>query len=71
MNKDQIKGRVDEMAGKAQKNLGDAVDSKEHEAKGLAREHKGKVQKTWGDAKSDTGLDRDTTPSDSTVRKDR
>lgn len=71
MNKDQIKGRVDEVAGKVQKNLGDAVDSKEQEAKGMAREQKGKVQKTWGDAKADTGLDRDAPASDSTVRKDR
>ena len=71
MNKDQVKGRMDEMAGKAQKNLGDAVDSKEHEAKGMAREQKGKVQKNWGDAKADTGLDRDTSKSDSSVRKHR
>lgn len=58
MNKDQVKGRVDEMAGKAQKNLGRAVDSPKHEVKGVAKEQKGKVQKTFGDAKDNVNQDR-------------
>ncbi|TFY99752.1 CsbD family protein [Ramlibacter rhizophilus] len=72
MNKDQVKGRVDEMAGKAQKNLGDATGSHEHEAKGMAREAKGKVQKNWGDAKDDAQKStehRTDTHTDTTHRK--
>ena len=51
MNKDQIKGAATEVAGKAQRALGDAVDSPKHEAKGLAREAEGKVQKNIGNAR--------------------
>jgi uncharacterized protein YjbJ (UPF0337 family) len=53
MNKDQVKGRVEEATGKAQKNMGDAFGSKEHQAKGMAKEAEGKVQKNYGDAKED------------------
>jgi uncharacterized protein YjbJ (UPF0337 family) len=51
MNKDQVKGAAKEIAGKAQRKLGDAVDSPKHEAKGMAREAEGKLQKTVGDAR--------------------
>ena len=53
MNKDQIKGRLSEVAGKAQKRLGQALDSPAQTAKGMAREQKGKLEKTWGDAKAE------------------
>ena len=63
MNKDQIKGAAKEVAGKAQRALGDAVDSPKHEAKGLAREAEGKLQKNIGNAretvKDDAARDRD------------
>ena len=57
MNRDQVKGRVKEAAGKATKNAGRAVGSAKMEVKGLAREIGGKVQKTVGDsrAKNDKG----------------
>jgi uncharacterized protein YjbJ (UPF0337 family) len=51
MNKDQVKGASKEVAGKVQKNVGEAVGSTEHQAKGLAKEAEGKVQKNVGDAK--------------------
>lgn len=59
MNKDQMKGRIKEAGGKVQKNLGDALDSPEHEAKGVAREQAGKVQKNWGDAKDEVKQTRE------------
>ena len=49
MNRDQVKGRGKEIAGKVQKNAGRAAGSAKTEAKGLAREAAGKVQKTVGD----------------------
>ncbi|MEJ7928348.1 CsbD family protein [Ramlibacter sp. AN1015] len=51
MNKDQAKGSMKEVAGKAQKEMGDALDSPKHEGKGMAREAEGKVQKNYGEAK--------------------
>lgn len=51
MNKDQVKGAAKEMAGKAQRKLGDAVDSPKHETKGMAREAEGKLQKNIGNAR--------------------
>ncbi len=51
MNTDQIKGAAKEIAGKAQRKLGDAVDSPKNEAKGMAREAEGKLQKGVGNAR--------------------
>lgn len=51
MNKDQVKGAVKEVAGKVQKNTGDALGNMSQEAKGMAREAEGKVQKNLGNAK--------------------
>lgn len=51
MNKDQVKGAAKEVAGKVQKNTGDAIGSTSQEAKGMAREAEGKVQKNIGNAK--------------------
>jgi uncharacterized protein YjbJ (UPF0337 family) len=52
MNRDQVKGRVREMAGKIQKRAGRASGSVKNEATGLAREVGGKVQKNVGDLKA-------------------
>ncbi|MET0211040.1 MAG: CsbD family protein [Steroidobacteraceae bacterium] len=57
MNKDQIKGSVNEVAGNVQKNVGKATGSTEHQVKGAAREVAGKVQKTFGDVKEDAKND--------------
>lgn len=51
MNKDQIKGKATDIAGKAQEKLGDITGSGEQQAKGLAKQVKGKIQKGFGDAK--------------------
>ncbi len=49
MNKDQVKGKLKEVAGEAQEQLGRVTGSTEQEAKGHARELEGKVQKKAGD----------------------
>jgi uncharacterized protein YjbJ (UPF0337 family) len=53
MNRDQVKGRVKEAAGKVKKNTGRAIGSARMEAKGLAKEVAGKLQKTVGDLNED------------------
>jgi uncharacterized protein YjbJ (UPF0337 family) len=53
MNRDQVKGRAREMAGKVQKAVGRAFGSRKTEGKGIAKEVTGKVQKTVGDVRHD------------------
>ena len=51
MNRDQIKGRGKEAAGKVQQEAGKLMGSPKHRVKGLAKEGVGKVQKAMGDAR--------------------
>jgi uncharacterized protein YjbJ (UPF0337 family) len=53
MNKEQVKGRVDEAVGKVKEVAGRTVDDKELEAKGLAQQVGGKVRATAGDIAED------------------
>ena len=51
MNEDQVKGVVNEAAGKVQKNVGKAIGSTTQQIKGIVKEIKGKAQKRLGDVK--------------------
>ena len=51
MNKDQAKGGMKDIAGKAQEKLGEATGKRSQQAKGLAKQAEGKVQQGLGDAK--------------------
>jgi uncharacterized protein YjbJ (UPF0337 family) len=51
MNKDQVKGKIKEVAGEVQEHTGKAIGSTEQQAKGHAREFEGKTQKAYGDVK--------------------
>lgn len=51
MNSDQIKGSVKDMAGKAQRKLGEVIGSTEQQIKGAATQVEGKVQKAVGDVR--------------------
>ena len=53
MNKDQVKGRVDEAVGKVKEVAGRTVDDKTLEAKGLAQQVAGKIRATTGDVVED------------------
>ena len=53
MNKDQIKGRAEEVAGKTKKVVGEAVHNDSLKNKGTAEEVAGKARATYGDAKND------------------
>lgn len=53
MNKDQVKGAANEVAGKLQKNVGKAVGSPGNQVEGAVREVAGKAQKAYGNAKED------------------
>ena len=51
MNEDQVKGVINEAAGKVQKNVGKAIGSTTQQIKGIVKEIKGKAQKRLGDVK--------------------
>ena len=58
MNRDQVKGRMKEAAGKVQQKAGKATGSIKTQAKGLAKSVEGKVQKNVGDTRDDAEKNR-------------
>jgi uncharacterized protein YjbJ (UPF0337 family) len=52
MNKDQVKGRVEEIKGKVKEVAGNVVGNKSLEAEGVVQKTVGKIQAGLGDAKS-------------------
>lgn len=53
MNKDQVKGRVDEATGKVQEVTGKLIGDKEMELDGRVKKAGGKLQAGFGDIKED------------------
>ena len=53
MNRDQVKGRAEELAGKTKKVVGGAVGNQNLKDKGRLEEAKGKIRSTYGDAKNE------------------
>ena len=51
MNKDQLKGTVKDVAGKAQEKVGELTGSDKQQIKGLKNQAEGKVQKGIGNVK--------------------
>ena len=49
INKDQIVGKIKDIAGEAQAGIGKAINSPEQVAKGQALEAEGELQKAKGD----------------------
>lgn len=52
MNKDQVKGRIEEVKGKVKEVAGNVVGNKSLEAKGVSQKVFGKIQAGYGDAKA-------------------
>lgn len=51
MNKDQVVGKIKDLAGEAQAGMGKAINSPSQIAKGKALEAEGEIQKKAGDVK--------------------
>jgi len=51
VNKDQVKGKVKDVAGRVERQAGEWTGDKEHEAHGAMKQVEGKVQNAWGDVK--------------------
>ncbi len=53
MNKDQVKGRVEQAAGKTKKGFGKVFGNKEMEQEGMLQDANGKIQAGYGDVKEE------------------
>ncbi|HLY43615.1 MAG TPA: CsbD family protein [Terracidiphilus sp.] len=51
MDKDRVKGAVDDAAGRAKRQVGEWTGNTQTQAEGAAQQVKGKVEKTWGNMK--------------------
>ncbi len=51
MNKDQVKGTIDEVAGSAKRKAGELTGNTQLQVEGMVQQVKGKVENTWGKAK--------------------
>ncbi len=60
MNKDQIKGKIDEIKGDVKQRIGGATKDRSTEAGGCVDEQKGKLRKGVGDVKDDLERREDT-----------
>ena len=59
MNRDQAKGHMKDIAGKARQKVGAMTGNRKQQAKGMAQRAAGKAQKAVGDAKNIARRDRD------------
>ncbi len=71
MDKDRIKGKVDDVAGRAKRQVGEWTGDEDAQAEGAAQQVKGKVQNAWGKAKDAVRDAADDADRDNKDRKDR
>jgi uncharacterized protein YjbJ (UPF0337 family) len=51
MNKDRMKGTIDEVVGSAKRKAGELTGSTKLQVEGMAQQVKGKVENAWGKTK--------------------
>ena len=62
MDKDRIKGKIDEIKGDIKERIGGATKDRSTQAEGWAENKKGKVQEKIGELKDDMRKDDDPAP---------
>ncbi|MGA9672510.1 MAG: CsbD family protein [Terracidiphilus sp.] len=72
MNKDTVKGTIDDAAGRAKRQVGEWTGNTDAQVDGTAQQIKGKVEKAWGNVK-DAAKDaqRDAETEDDTQARER
>ena len=71
MNKDQVEGKVKDVAGRVQRQAGEWADSPEQQVKGAAKQAEGKVQNAWGKGKEAAKDAADRKPSENVNEDER
>jgi uncharacterized protein YjbJ (UPF0337 family) len=51
MNKDRVKGAIDEVVGSARRKAGELTGDVQLQVEGIAQQVKGKIENAWGKAK--------------------
>jgi uncharacterized protein YjbJ (UPF0337 family) len=51
MNKDQLKGKAKDVAGRVERQVGEWTGDPDKQVHGASKQVEGKVQKAWGDVK--------------------
>jgi uncharacterized protein YjbJ (UPF0337 family) len=71
MNKDNVKGTIDDAAGRAKRQVGEWTGDTKTQVDGAAQQVKGKVEKAWGNLKdAANNANRDTDrPKDNVDRE--
>lgn len=75
MDKDRVKGKMDEVAGRAKRQVGEWTGDTQSQGEGALKEIKGKVQNAWGKMKEDArdskrDIERDMDHQDRDVETD-
>jgi uncharacterized protein YjbJ (UPF0337 family) len=76
VDKDEIKGKAKDVAGRVERQVGEWTGDKDAQAEGTAKQAEGKVQNAWGktkDAVRDAAdkVKRDNTEADRKDREDK
>jgi uncharacterized protein YjbJ (UPF0337 family) len=72
MNKDTVKGTMDDAAGRAKRQVGEWTGDSKTQVDGAAQQVKGKVEKAWGNVKDAArDADRGNRSDDSDINRDR
>jgi len=76
MNKDQVKGKVKDVAGRIERQAGEWTGDREKQVHGAMKQVEGKVQNAWGNAKdaaekADKRNSTDSTQTNSARTEDR
>jgi uncharacterized protein YjbJ (UPF0337 family) len=58
VNKDQIKGKIEQVKGEVKERLGGASKDRSTQAEGFVEEKKGKIREGFGDVKDEMNRDR-------------
>jgi uncharacterized protein YjbJ (UPF0337 family) len=70
MNKDNVKGTIDDAAGRAKRQVGEWTGDTKTQVDGAAQQVKGKVEKAWGNMKDAAkDADRSTRDTDDVERE--
>ncbi len=75
MDKDRVKGTIDDAAGRAKRQVGEWTGDTQTQVEGATQQVKGKVEKAWGNmkdaARTNDRSDRDTAADRNTTARDR
>jgi uncharacterized protein YjbJ (UPF0337 family) len=77
MDKDEVKGKAKDIAGRVERQVGEWTGDEKAQVKGAAKQVEGKVQNAWGKAKdavkkpSTTEAEKDQADREEAERRDR